>query len=85
MPLTDTAIRNAKPGEKPVKLFDGGGLYSWKSPRRREVVATEVPVRRQGKAAVPWRLSRRELERRPRPPGRIAQAAGRWNRPQRKP
>ncbi|MGH8544196.1 MAG: tyrosine-type recombinase/integrase [Gammaproteobacteria bacterium] len=27
MPLTDTAIRNAKPGEKPVKLFDGGGLY----------------------------------------------------------
>ncbi|MGH7317591.1 MAG: tyrosine-type recombinase/integrase, partial [Candidatus Rokuibacteriota bacterium] len=27
MPLTDTAIRNAKPREKPVKLFDGGGLY----------------------------------------------------------
>ena len=27
MPLTDTAIRSAKPGEKPVKLFDGGGLY----------------------------------------------------------
>jgi integrase len=27
MPLTDTAIRNAKPGVKPVKLFDGGGLY----------------------------------------------------------
>jgi len=27
MPLTDTAIRNAKPGEKPVKLFDDGGLY----------------------------------------------------------
>jgi len=27
MPLTDTAIRNAKPGENPVKLFDGGGLY----------------------------------------------------------
>jgi hypothetical protein len=26
MPLTDTAIRNARPGEKPVKLFDGGGL-----------------------------------------------------------
>ncbi len=25
MPLTDTAIRNAKPGEKPAKLFDGGG------------------------------------------------------------
>ncbi len=28
MPLTDTAIRNAKPGE----LFDGGGLI-WKSSR----------------------------------------------------
>lgn len=27
MPLTDTAIRNAKPGEKPVKMFDGGGLF----------------------------------------------------------
>jgi integrase len=27
MPLTDTKIRNAKPGEKPIKLTDGGGLY----------------------------------------------------------
>ena len=27
MPLTDTAIRNAKPGEKPVKMFDGRGLF----------------------------------------------------------
>lgn len=27
MPLTDLAIRNAKPGAKPVKLSDGGGLY----------------------------------------------------------
>lgn len=27
MPLTDTAIRNAKPGAKPVKLFDERGLY----------------------------------------------------------
>ncbi len=27
MPLTDTAIKNAKPGAKPVKLFDGGGLF----------------------------------------------------------
>ncbi len=27
MPLTDTASRNAKLGEKPVRLFDGGGLY----------------------------------------------------------
>ena len=27
MPLTDTAIRNAKSGEKPIKLFDERGLY----------------------------------------------------------
>lgn len=27
MPLTDTAIRNAKPGEKTVKLLDERGLY----------------------------------------------------------
>lgn len=27
MSLTDTAIRNAKPGEKPIKLFDGRGLF----------------------------------------------------------
>lgn len=26
MPLTDTAIRNAKPGVKPAKLFDERGL-----------------------------------------------------------
>ena len=27
MALSDTAIRNAKPSAKPVRLFDGGGLY----------------------------------------------------------
>lgn len=27
MPLTDVTIRNAKPSEKPVRLFDGSGLY----------------------------------------------------------
>ncbi len=27
MALTDTAIRNAKPAERPVKVFDGGGLF----------------------------------------------------------
>jgi integrase len=32
MPLTDTAIRNAKPTEKPVRIFDGGGLYVEISP-----------------------------------------------------
>jgi hypothetical protein len=27
MPLTDVQVRNAKPQDKPIKLFDGGGLY----------------------------------------------------------
>lgn len=27
MPLTDISIRNAKTGDKPQKLFDGGGLF----------------------------------------------------------
>lgn len=27
MPLTDIAIRNAKPGAKPYREFDGGGMY----------------------------------------------------------
>lgn len=32
MPLTDTAIRRAKSGGKPTRLFDGGGLYLEVSP-----------------------------------------------------
>jgi Arm domain-containing DNA-binding protein len=27
MPLTDAAIRTAKPRERAFRLFDGGGLY----------------------------------------------------------
>jgi len=26
-PLTDTKVRTVKPGKKPKKLFDGGGLF----------------------------------------------------------
>jgi hypothetical protein len=32
MPLTDAKIRNAKSGEKPIKLFDERGLYLEVSP-----------------------------------------------------
>ncbi|MGI9026608.1 MAG: tyrosine-type recombinase/integrase, partial [Burkholderiaceae bacterium] len=32
MSLTSTAIRNARAGEKPIKLFDGGGLFLLLSP-----------------------------------------------------
>lgn len=31
MKLTDTAIRNARPGDRPRKLFDGDGLYLYLS------------------------------------------------------
>jgi hypothetical protein len=31
MPLTDTAIKNAKPADKPARMFDGGGLYQGRS------------------------------------------------------
>jgi integrase len=34
MPLTDTAVRNAKPKEKPYKLGDSGGLYVIVRPNR---------------------------------------------------
>ena len=32
MPLTDIAIRKAKPADKMQRLFDGGGLYLEISP-----------------------------------------------------
>ena len=32
MPLTDIAVRSAKPQAKTVRLFDGGGLYLEVSP-----------------------------------------------------
>ncbi|RQR73755.1 MULTISPECIES: phage integrase central domain-containing protein [unclassified Burkholderia] len=32
MALTDILIRNARPGEKPQKLFDGGGLFLYVTP-----------------------------------------------------
>ena len=32
MALTDVAIRNAKPGAKPVKMADSGGLYLYITP-----------------------------------------------------
>lgn len=32
MPLTDTAIKNAKPSDKTARMFDGGGMYLEISP-----------------------------------------------------
>ena len=36
MPLTDIAIRSAKPRATPFKLFDGGGLYLIVTPTARK-------------------------------------------------
>lgn len=33
MPLTDTVVRQAKPGDSTLKLSDGGGLQLWIEPR----------------------------------------------------
>ena len=33
MPLTDIAVRNTKPGDRPFKLFDGRGLYLLVQPK----------------------------------------------------
>lgn len=45
MSLTDTAIRSVTPGEKPVKLFDGGGLYLLLAqPERIPLVALRLPL-----------------------------------------
>ena len=32
MPLTDAKVRNASAGQKPLRLFDGGGMYVEVSP-----------------------------------------------------
>ncbi len=39
MALTDTAIRNAKPKEKPYKVTDAQGLYLLVNPTRVYIVA----------------------------------------------
>lgn len=51
MPLTDVALRSARPRDKTHKLFDGGGLDR-SQPGWRQVVAMEVEVWGQGEAFV---------------------------------
>lgn len=57
MALSDTAIRKAKPADKPQRLFDGGGLYLEIAPSGGQVVATEIPIWGQGEAPVLGNLS----------------------------
>jgi integrase len=63
MPLSDTAVRMAKPRPKTYKLSDSAGLYLKVAPTGLAILALEVSVRRQGKASgarpifrsSPWR------------------------------
>ena len=64
MPLTNTKIRTVKPADKPQKLFHSGSLYLG-VPVRGQVVAAEVPIRRQGEAAIPRRIPRGDPKGRP--------------------
>ncbi|CAH1672236.1 hypothetical protein CHELA40_13682 [Chelatococcus asaccharovorans] len=45
MSLTDTAVRNAKPTGKAIKLTDSGGLYLYVSPNRRISSGSRPPYR----------------------------------------
>jgi hypothetical protein len=56
MPLTATAIRNAKAHRKPYKLADGEGMYLPGQPGRRALLAPQISRRGQGEAAQPWRV-----------------------------
>jgi len=44
MALTDTEIRRSKPGDKPYKLSDGGGLHLMVTPSGGKLLALEVPL-----------------------------------------
>jgi hypothetical protein len=62
MPLTDLKIRSSKPRHKAYKLFDSGGLYLEVTAAGAKVLALEVSLRRKGKAARLWSLSRCDAE-----------------------
>ena len=51
MPLTDTAIRSARPKAKTFKLFDSGGLYLEINPSGGKWWRWKYRVRGQGEAA----------------------------------
>ena len=59
MPLTDTAIRNARPGEKPVKLFDCGGLYLLLNPNGARWWRLDYRFKAEAQDPLHGRLSRR--------------------------
>ncbi len=58
MALTDTAVRQTKAGDKPLKLFDERGLYPDRNANRRQMVAVEVSLSGQREALVAGHLPR---------------------------
>jgi len=92
MPLTDSAIRGAKPREKPYKLTDGGGLYLqvrpngarlWQWDYRRPVTKMRNTI---GPGAYPdvtlaaardWRAEQRRLLAAGADPGKLRKAVRR--------
>ncbi|MGB7289133.1 MAG: Arm DNA-binding domain-containing protein [Candidatus Macondimonas sp.] len=67
MPLTATAIRNTKPGEKTIKLFNGRGLYLEVSPAGRKWWRLYSRVRR-NPTEIHQPIFMRAVPRQPRPP-----------------
>ena len=56
MPLTDVAVRNAKPKDKFYKLSDSGGLFPLIVRRGAALMAFLLSVRRKEKNTFLWRL-----------------------------
>lgn len=52
MPLTDAAVRNAKPTTKPAKLFDRGGLFLLIQPKGHAAAKKEFAKKGLGGARV---------------------------------
>jgi hypothetical protein len=66
--LTDTAIRNARPGDRPRKLFDGDGLYLFISTTGHKAWRFKYYFDSKEKAPAVRPLSRDHTQGRPRPP-----------------
>lgn len=81
MPLTDAAIRRARPSDNQQKISDGGGPVPLPHPDRRAQLALEVPHRRQGEAAVDRPLPGCLVGSRSRGPRRSPTPAGQRCRP----
>jgi hypothetical protein len=57
MPLTEIAVRKARPAQRRRAYSTAAACIS-KWPERRQMVAAQVPLRRKGKAPLSGRLSR---------------------------